>query len=55
MADLCCPVNAEFWAGLAAGSTALMADSVDMLGDALVYALSIFAFARGGRWKSGAA
>lgn len=46
---------AEFGAGLAAGSTALMADSVDMLGDALVYGLSIFAIARSDRWKSGAA
>ena len=45
----------EFTAGLIAGSTALMADSVDMLGDALVYGLSIFALSRSDRWKGGAA
>lgn len=44
----------EFGAGLAASSTALMADSVDMLGDASVYALSLYAFSRGTRWKAGA-
>lgn len=46
---------AEFSAGLIAGSTALLADSVDMLGDALVYGLSIYAISRGDRWKAGAA
>lgn len=46
---------AEFAAGVAAGSAALMADSVDMLGDASVYALSLFALSRGVRWKAGAA
>lgn len=45
----------EFGAGLAAGSVALMADSLDMLGDALVYALSLYAVTRGPRWKAGAA
>ncbi len=45
----------EFGAGLAAGSAALMADSLDMLGDALVYALSLYAVTRGPRWKAGAA
>jgi len=45
----------EFGAGLVAGSAALMADSVDMLGDALVYALSLHAIDRSARWKSGAA
>jgi len=45
----------EFGAGLAAGSVALMADSLDMLGDALVYALSLYAVSRGVRWKAGAA
>jgi cation diffusion facilitator family transporter len=45
----------EFGAGLAAGSVSLMADSVDMLGDALVYGLSLYALARGARWKAGAA
>ncbi|MDH7640267.1 cation diffusion facilitator family transporter [Sphingomonas oryzagri] len=46
---------AEFGAGLVAQSTALMADSVDMLGDAIVYALSLYAIARGSRWEAGAA
>jgi cation diffusion facilitator family transporter len=46
---------AEFGAGIVAGSTALMADASDMLGDALVYAVSIYALARSDRWKAGAA
>jgi cation diffusion facilitator family transporter len=46
---------AEFVAGLIAGSAALIADSVDMLGDALVYMLSLFALARSERWRAGAA
>ena len=45
----------EFGAGLAAGSTALMADASDMLGDALVYGVSIYALARSAAWKAGAA
>ena len=45
----------EFGAGLIAGSAALMADSIDMLGDALVYGLSLYALARSPRWKAGAA
>jgi Co/Zn/Cd efflux system component len=45
----------EFGGGLAARSSALMADSVDMLGDALVYALSLYALHRGPRWEAGAA
>ena len=45
----------EFGAGLVAGSTALMADASDMLGDALVYGLSIYALGRSARWKAGAA
>ena len=45
----------EFGAGVVAGSTALMADATDMLGDALVYAVSIYAIARSDRWKAGAA
>jgi cation diffusion facilitator family transporter len=45
----------EFSAGIAASSTALMADSVDMLGDALVYVLSLYALGRGQRWQAGAA
>src|SRR5688572_32399276 len=46
---------AEFGAGLIAGSAALMADATDMLGDALVYAVSLYALARSDRWKAGAA
>jgi cation diffusion facilitator family transporter len=45
----------EFTAGVVARSTALMADSVDMLGDALVYVLSLYVIDRGLRWRAGAA
>lgn len=45
----------EFGAGVMAGSAALMADAVDMLGDAFVYALSLYALTKGARWKAGAA
>ena len=45
----------EFGGGLIAGSAALMADSVDMLGDASVYAVSLYAMSRSDRWKAGAA
>lgn len=45
----------EFGAGLVAGSTALMADASDMLGDALVYGVSIYALARSDAWKAAAA
>lgn len=45
----------EFGAGIVAGSTALMADATDMLGDALVYGVSIYAISRSNRWKAGAA
>lgn len=46
---------AEFGGGVLARSSALMADSVDMLGDAAVYALSLYALNRGPRWEAGAA
>ncbi|TMJ13967.1 MAG: cation transporter [Alphaproteobacteria bacterium] len=46
---------AEFGAGIAAGSAALMADSVDMFGDALVYGISLYAISRSDRWKAGVA
>lgn len=46
---------AEFGAGLVAQSAALMADSADMLGDAMVYAVSLYALDRSSRWRSGAA
>jgi len=45
----------EFSAGIFAHSTALMADSIDMLGDALVYALSLYVIDRSTRWRAGAA
>lgn len=45
----------EFGAGLVAGSSALQADAVDMLGDAIVYGLSLWAVNRGARWEAGAA
>jgi cation diffusion facilitator family transporter len=46
---------AEFGAGLVAGSAALMADATDMLGDALVYGVSLYAIAKSDRWKAGVA
>lgn len=46
---------AEFGGGIVARSSALMADSVDMLGDAFVYALSLYALNRGARSQAGAA
>jgi Co/Zn/Cd efflux system component len=42
----------ELGAGLAAHSTALIADSVDMLGDAIVYGFSLHAVARGAVWQA---
>jgi cation diffusion facilitator family transporter len=45
----------EFGAGMVAGSAALMADATDMLGDAFVYGVSIYAIARSDRWKAGVA
>lgn len=45
----------EFGGGVLAGSSSLMADSVDMLGDAFVYVLSLYALRRGPRWEAGAA
>jgi len=42
-------------AGLAAHSTSLLADSLDMLGDALVYGFSLYVLDRSVRWQAGAA
>jgi cation diffusion facilitator family transporter len=42
----------EISAGLAANSTALLADSLDMLGDALVYGFSLYVIAREPRWQA---
>jgi len=46
---------AESVAGILAGSTSLLADSVDMLGDAIVYGFSLYVAARGVVWQSRAA
>ncbi len=45
----------EFTAGVIAGSVALMADAVDMFGDAMIYGLSLYALDRSERWRNGAA
>jgi Co/Zn/Cd efflux system component len=45
----------EFGAGLIAHSAALMADSIDMLGDALVFGISLYALNRSLRWRAGSA
>jgi Co/Zn/Cd efflux system component len=45
----------EFGAGVIAQSAALMADSMDMLGDALVYIVSLYALDRSARWRAGTA
>jgi cation diffusion facilitator family transporter len=42
----------ELAAGLVAGSTALLSDSLDNLGDALTYGLSLYAVSRGARHKA---
>jgi cation diffusion facilitator family transporter len=42
----------EATAGLLAHSTALLADSVDMLGDAIVYGFSLYVVARGPVWQA---
>jgi cation diffusion facilitator family transporter len=45
----------EISAGILAGSVALLADSLDMLGDAIVYGFSLVALTRSPRWKASAA
>jgi cation diffusion facilitator family transporter len=45
----------ELIAGLLAHSTALLADSLDMLGDSLVYAFSLYVLWRTAEWKALAA
>lgn len=42
----------EFGGGLLSGSTALLADSLDMLGDSLVYGFSLFVLERSMVWRS---
>lgn len=46
---------AELTIGLIAGSIALQADSLDMLGDAMVYGFSLYVVGRSIRWRAGAA
>lgn len=46
---------AEFGAGLLSHSTALLADSLDMLADALVYAIGLYALGRPQYWRNRAA
>lgn len=47
--------GAEFSSGLIANSTALMADSLDMLGDGIVYAFSLYVLHRSIKWRASAA
>ena len=42
----------EITAGILASSTALLADSLDMLGDSIVYGFSLYVVARSVRWKA---
>ena len=45
----------EIVAGIMARSTALLADSLDMLGDALVYGLSLYVVKKNDSWKASSA
>ena len=45
----------EFGAGLLSRSTALLGDSLDMLGDAMVYGISLYVLRRGRVWRTRAA
>ena len=45
----------EIVAGVLARSTALLGDSLDMLGDSLVYGVSLYVLVRSDRWKARAA
>lgn len=47
--------GAELAAGILASSTALLADSVDMLGDAMVYGFSLYVIGRAPVWQARAA
>ena len=44
--------SVELVAGLLASSTALLADSLDMLGDSISYSLSLYVVAKSDRWKA---
>ncbi len=45
----------EFGAGLLSGSTALLADALDMLGDSFVYGFSLLVLQRSLAWRARAA
>lgn len=45
----------EFVAGFRVRSTSLLSDSLDMLGDAFVYAFSLYVLHRSASWRAGAA
>ena len=45
----------EFGAGFFARSTALLGDSLDMLGDTLVYGFSLYVLSKDNRWRAGSA
>ncbi|WP_019882021.1 MULTISPECIES: cation diffusion facilitator family transporter [unclassified Methylophilus] len=45
----------EAYSGIVAHSTSLLADSLDMLGDAIVYGFSLFVLAKSLRWQALAA
>ena len=45
----------EFTFGLISSSTSLLADSLDMLGDATVYAFTLYVIDKSAKWKAGAA
>jgi cation diffusion facilitator family transporter len=45
----------EFTFGILSRSTAVLADSLDMLGDATVYAFSLYVINRSSKWKASAA
>lgn len=44
----------QFLAASIAHSSSLLADSIDMMGDALAYAVSIYVFNKGEKWEAGA-
>jgi cation diffusion facilitator family transporter len=50
-----CMFLVEFAGGLWAGSTALLGDSLDMLGDSFVYAFTLFVLERSAAWRARAA
>lgn len=43
---------AQFVAAIIANSSSLLADSIDMIGDVLAYAISIYAFNKGEKWSA---